>query len=173
MTIGEAPSGVTPLFHTMTPVPIEARERLIDLLNQRLACAVDLYTQAQQAHWNVKGMTFAELHALFEQIAGRVQAHADQLAEHVSALGGTALGTARIAARASGLPEYPLAAVTGRQHVEALAERIAQYAESLRDAIPLARKLDDPVTEDLVTSLARDANMLLWMLEAHVQDVRS
>lgn len=173
MTIGEAPSGVTPLFSTMMPVPIEARERLIAVLNQRLAGAVDLYTQAQQAHWNVKGMMFAELHALFEQVAARVQAHADQLAEQVSALGGTALGTARIAARTSRLPEYPLAAVTGRQHVEALAERVAQYQDSLREAIAQARALDDPVTEDLVTSLARDAGMLLWLLEAHVQEVRS
>lgn len=173
MTIDHVPSDLTPAFVTATAVHVEARERLIDILNQRLAGAVDLYTQAQQAHWNVKGMMFAELHALFEQIAARVQAHADQLAEQVSALGGTALGTARIAARASRLPEYPLSAVTSRQHVEALAERVALYAESLREAITQARELDDPVTEDLIISLARDAAMLLWMLEAHVQDVRA
>lgn len=172
MITGRAPSDLTPAFITASAHQIEDRERLIDLLNQLLADAVDLYTQAQQAHWNVKGMMFAELHALFEQIAARVQAQADQLAEQVSALGGTALGTARIAARASRLPEYPLAAVTGRQHIEALAERVARYVEALRGAIARARELGEPVTEDLVTGLARDASMLLWMLEAHVQDVR-
>ena len=171
MTIGRAPSDMTALFATTSSLPVEAREQLVDVLNLRLAAAVDLYTQAQQAHWNVKGMMFAELHALFEQIAARVQAHADQLAEQVSALGGTALGTARLAVRASRLPEYPLSAVTGRQHIEALSERVALYGESLREAIARARELDDPVTEDLVTGLARDASMLLWMLEAHVQDV--
>lgn len=173
MTIEHVPSDPTTAYITMSAVHVEARERLVDILNQRLAGSVDLYTQAQQAHWNVKGMMFAELHALFEQIAARVQAHADQLAEQVSALGGTALGTVRIAARASRLPEYPLSPVTGRQHVEALTERVALYAESLREAIVRARELDDPVTEDLVISLARDASMLLWMLEAHVQDVRA
>jgi starvation-inducible DNA-binding protein len=34
------------------------RSKLVELLNARLADAIDLQTQCKQAHWNVRGPTF-------------------------------------------------------------------------------------------------------------------
>ncbi len=173
MMLGSTSSGAVPAQMTQLQVAAEVRERLVDLLNRRLADAVDLYTQTQQAHWNVRDARGRELHDLFEQLAARAQAHADLLAEHVKALGGIALGTARIAARASRMPEYPLLPITAQQHLEALAERVAQYGESLRTAMIRARDMRAPATEELCGDLAGDAGMQLWMLEAHLQDMAS
>ncbi|HSI87836.1 MAG TPA: DNA starvation/stationary phase protection protein Dps, partial [Pyrinomonadaceae bacterium] len=83
------------------------REKVIELLNQSLADAMDLKSQAKQAHWNVKGPSFIALHELFDQVATEVEAHVDELAERVTALGGTAMGTVRIAAETSSLSQYP------------------------------------------------------------------
>ena len=57
------------LHNTKIDIPKEIREKVIAILNQRLADAVDLKSQAKQAHWNVKGPNFIALHELFDQVA--------------------------------------------------------------------------------------------------------
>ena len=49
-------------------LPDSTREKIINLLNARLADAVNLSTQMKQAHWNVKGPSFIALHELFDTI---------------------------------------------------------------------------------------------------------
>ena len=88
------------LHPTRIDIPAEARSRLIPLLNGRLADAIDLHLQAKQAHWNVKGPGFIALHELFDRIAGEIDGHVDELAERVTALGGTAEGTLQAVAGA-------------------------------------------------------------------------
>jgi hypothetical protein len=55
-------------------IPEETQARVVDILNLRLADAVDLQTKAKHAHWNVKGTEFFALHQLFA-IAGRCAQH--------------------------------------------------------------------------------------------------
>ena len=89
------------LHNTKIDLSKDAREKLIELLNSRLADASDLKSQAKQAHWNVKGMSFIALHELFDAIATAVEAHIDLIAERITTLGGTAMGTVRLAAQNS------------------------------------------------------------------------
>src|SRR5215813_12659389 len=98
-------------FQTKIDLPQDIRQKAIALLNQQLADTLDLFSQIKQAHWNVKGMHFMQLHEFFDTLAEGVEDYVDLLAERVTALGGVALGTARMSAAASHLPEYPLQAV--------------------------------------------------------------
>jgi starvation-inducible DNA-binding protein len=43
------------LNQTKNDLSEQTRRKLIDVLNQQLADALDLHPQAEQAHWNVKG----------------------------------------------------------------------------------------------------------------------
>ena len=43
------------MYPTKNDLPEGTRRKMIDLLNARLADAIDLQTQTKQAHWNVKG----------------------------------------------------------------------------------------------------------------------
>ncbi len=45
------------MYPTKNDLPESARTKLVDLLNARLADAIDLQTQCKQAHWNVKART--------------------------------------------------------------------------------------------------------------------
>lgn len=47
---------------------------MIGVLNQHLAAALDRYSQAKQAHWNVKGPSFLSLHELFDKVAEELRA---------------------------------------------------------------------------------------------------
>lgn len=155
-------------YPTRIDLAADVREKIIDILNSTLAASLDLKTQTKQAHWNVKGMDFYQLHQLFDEMAGELEEYTDMIAERVTALAGTALGTARIAASESILPEYPLDAVSGIDHVTALAERYAAYAKHVREAIGATDELGDADTADLYTEISRTIDKRLWFLEAHL-----
>lgn len=156
-------------YKTSIDLDIETREQMISLLNQQLADTFDLYSQTKQAHWNVKGQQFFQLHELFDQLAGSVLGHVDTIAERATALGGTALGTARMSAAASRLPEYPATVSGSMESVETLSERYAALAATTREAIEKADKLGDMDTADIFTEVSRNLDKSLWFLEAHIQ----
>jgi starvation-inducible DNA-binding protein len=160
---------VTPTFPTHIDLPENDRQPLIELLNGRLADTADLYSQIKQAHWNVKGPNFFQLHLLFDQLAGEVFPFIDLIAERATALGGVAMGTVRMAAENSVLPEYPVEAAEGQRHLKALIERYAVYTANIRKAIDVADERHDRSTADLFTEISRAADKEMWFLEAHVQ----
>jgi len=163
-------NGRNQLLHsTRIDLPLDVRVHVIDTLNATLACTLDLKTQVKQAHWNVKGMDFYQLHELFDEMASELEEYIDMVAERVTALGGTALGTARIAASQSSLPEYPLTILAGKDHVTALADRFAAYGKLLREGITSTDDLEDADTADLYTEISRAIDKRLWFLEAHLQ----
>jgi starvation-inducible DNA-binding protein len=157
-------------FVTRIDLPEESRAGLVRLLNQSLADTFDLYSQTKQAHWNVKGRDFFQLHELFDAIAAELAGFVDALAERATTLGGYAAGTVRMAAEHSSLPEYPTDAVEGLEHVQALVDRFAHYAAELRRAIDDSDELGDKTTADLYTEISRAVDKRLWFLEAHFQD---
>ena len=148
------------------------RTTMIDLLNARLADAVDLATQMKQAHWNVKGPSFIALHELFDAVHTAVQGHVDNLAERITALGGIARGTARVAAAGSELAAYPLEIAAGTEHVEAVSAALAAFGKNIRAAIAGAAEAGDADTEDLLIEISRDIDKHLWLVEAHAQSPR-
>src|SRR6202048_3626635 len=105
------------MYDTRNDLAADVRGRMVELLNGRLADAIDLGTQAKQAHWNVKGPNFIALHELFDEVEEELEEFADDIAERAVVLGGTAFGTVRVAAGKSRLPEYPLDIRSGREHV--------------------------------------------------------
>ena len=157
------------MFKTKNDLSETVRVKVIELLNARLADAIDLQSQTKQAHWNVKGPNFIALHELFDRINEEVEGYVDDLAERAVQLGGVAEGTTRIAAKRSSLTEYPANAVNGRSHVEALSSALASFGKSARKAIDDANELGDLDTADLFTEISRGIDKWLWFVEAHQQ----
>jgi starvation-inducible DNA-binding protein len=156
-------------FETRIDIADDARGELVELLNARLADTFDLYSQLKQAHWNVKGSDFIQLHELYDQVAESVLDYVDVIAERATTLGGLALGTARLAASASMLDEYPLDAVAGLDTVRVIADRLAAYGAAVRSAIDRALELNDQDTGDLFIEVSRTIDKHLWFVEAHLQ----
>lgn len=154
---------------TRNNLPAATREQMIQLLNARLADVTDLKSQVKQAHWNVKGAQFLQLHELFDEIAGRLEAQIDDIAERAVQLGGVANGTIRQAAGASTLAEYPAGLTDGLAHAAAVADRLAMHGAALRAAIDTATAAGDADTADMFTGFSREADKDLWFVEAHLQ----
>ena len=157
------------MFNTKNNLPAATRKKISAILNQTLADLSDLYSQTKQAHWNVRGPSFYSLHKLFDDLAASVEAHLDDTAERITALGALAQGTVRQAAAASALPDFPDAQSSELAYVTALVERFAAAATSVRKAIDKTDALGDADTADLLTGVSRDLDKALWMLEAHTR----
>jgi len=154
---------------TRNDLSTKTRAKVLAVLNARLADAIDLQLQAKQAHWNVKGPNFIALHELFDRISGELGGHVDEMAERITALGGTAEGTIQVVLGRSKLPAYPLGLTEGRAHLEALAGALARFGKSVRKAIDETGKAGDADTSDLFTGISRSADKSLWLIEAHLQ----
>lgn len=157
------------LHDTKIDLEKDKREKLIEILNQSLADASDLKSQAKQAHWNVKGPNFIALHELFDRVSTDVDAYVDEIAERITTLGGVAMGTVRLAAANSSLAEYPHEITDGTAHVDALSTALADFGRKARKSIDDTDELGDKDTADLYTGVSRGIDKLLWFVEAHNQ----
>ena len=144
-------------------------ENITDRLNRDLATLTDLAAAYKQAHWNVLGPGFAELHRLFDEHAHECHAYADVVAERAVALGGVAHGTLQAAVEYSALTPFPVEERGERRLLQELARRVERTADELRVAI--SSSAEEPVTQDLYVEVARGIEKQRWMLLAHLSQV--
>jgi starvation-inducible DNA-binding protein len=141
----------------------------ITLLQACLTDSIDLYNATRQAHWNVKGPSFGSLHTLFETFYTQLATDIDDVAERIVQLGGTANGTTQTVAEGARATAYPTRLTAGMDHVEALLERYAGLAKTVREGIDTADEAGDANTADLLTNVSQNLDKAVWMLEAHTQ----
>lgn len=160
------------LLPTKNDLPESARREMTSLLNESLASGLDLVLQAKQAHWNVKGPDFLQLHELFDKVYEGATEWADDMAERAVQLGGLAEGTLEAVTKRTKLPAYGLTLTSGRDHLEAISGALALFDKSVRSAIDIADKAGDADTTDLFTEVSRGVDKMLWFVEAHLQGER-
>jgi starvation-inducible DNA-binding protein len=147
-----------------------AKKVSIDILNARLADAIDLALITKQAHWNLKGPRFIMIHEMLDGFRDQIDEHVDTMAERVAQLGGTALGTSQVVAGSTTLKPYPTDIYKIEDHLTALIEHYAAVANVCRKAIDDTDEAGDADTADIFTAVSRDLDKSLWFLEAHVQE---
>lgn len=159
-----------PSHETRNDLKSNVKKTAIDILNARLADAIDLALLTKQAHWNIKGPHFIAVHEMLDGFRTELDGHVDTIAERVAQLGGTALGTTQVVAEASKLPAYPTDIYKTRDHLAALIDRYAMTAKSARSAIDESGEAGDADTADIFTAYSRALDKSLWFLEAHIQE---
>ncbi len=152
-----------------SPVDVPDKHELIALLNQQLANTFDLLSQTKHAHWNVKGSNFYGLHRLFDDLYEIVEGDVDTIAERLTALGGVAHGTARMAAGATELEEFPADLTASMEVVRHMSQIYAQCANSVREGIDKTDELNDKGTSDMLTDVVRDLDKAIYFLDSHLQ----
>src|SRR5438128_4373520 len=150
-------------------LPEEQQAKLIELLNRRLADAIDLQLRSRQAYWNVKGPHFMALRELFDKVAEGVEEYANLIAERIVQLGGKAEGTAHTVADRSSLDGYLLASADGNSHIDALSTTLTAFGRHARYASAQASELKDADTADILTQIARGIDTWLWFVQTSQQ----
>lgn len=158
-------------FHqTRNNTESNAKTVSIDLLNKRLADGIDLALATKQAHWNLKGPQFIGIHEMLDGFRDQLDDWNDMVAERVTQLGGTAVGTVQGVDEGTALPAYPTNIYAIADHLAALIDRYAGYANAVRQNIDDTDEAGDAGTADLFTEISRGVDKQLWFLEAHVQE---
>jgi len=155
---------------TRNDLKSNAKKVSIELLNARLADAIDLALITKQAHWNIKGPQFIAIHEMLDTFRSELDVHVDTVAERAVQLGGTAFGTSQDVAKKSTLKPYPTDIHKTKDHLAALIDRYATAAKSVRAAIDEADEAGDADTADIFTAYSRALDKSLWFLEAHTQE---
>jgi starvation-inducible DNA-binding protein len=159
-----------PQHKTRNDLKSNAKTVSIEVLNARLADGIDLALATKQAHWNVKGPTFIAVHEMLDTFRTELDDHNDTMAERVVQLGGTAMGTTQSVAKGSALDAYPTGISSIKDHLAALIERYAAFANAVRANIDQTAEAGDADTADILTGVSRGMDKALWFLEAHVQE---
>ncbi|RVV96681.1 DNA starvation/stationary phase protection protein Dps [Mesobaculum littorinae] len=144
-----------------------ARQSMVDLLNETLSDTIAMTLAVKQAHWNLKGQGFIGVHELLDDVAGRLREASDLMAERAVILGGIAKGTAEEVALDSKVEAYPLDITDIEDHVRALTDRFKAFGKTLRKGIEAAGEAGDDDTEDLLTEVSRAADKDAWFIGAN------
>ena len=158
------------MHQTRNDLQSNTKTAAIELLNARLADAIDLALLTKQAHWNLKGPRFIAIHEMLDGFRDQIDDYIDTMAERVVQLGGTALGTTQTVAKGTTLPPYPTNIYAIQDHLPALIDRYGTVANAVRKAIDAAAEAGDAGTADIFTEASRGLDKALWFLEAHVQE---
>jgi len=156
------------MTQTATTLSNSAQTQIVEALNQSLADTVVTTMLAQNFHWNVTGMGFGQLHALFQEVYEDHFAGQDALAERVRSLDGFAEGTLAGMVKRAKVKEHEGKATD----VEMLTKmQIAQetLAQSLADAAAVAAEHGDALSEDLCIARGTEHEKFAWMMRAHLK----
>ncbi|MFY9210796.1 MAG: DNA starvation/stationary phase protection protein [Aestuariivita sp.] len=154
---------------TQTAVDLSpsAREAIAEALNQCVAETAVTTMLAQNFHWNVTGMAFAPLHALFQTVYEDHFAAQDDLAERIKALDAHAEGMLSGMLKRSKIAEHDGHA-DDRTMVAALRDAQITLAATMAAAGELAAEHGDTLTEDLCISRGQVHEKFAWMLRAQL-----
>ena len=124
---------------------------------------------AQNFHWNVTGMAFGPLHALFQEIYEDHFQAQDELAERIRSIGHKVDG--RLSAMIGISKVIEEADVSDKNDIEmisALVEAQKTLAASLAGAGDVAAENGDKLTEDLCIERGRAHEKFAWLLQSHI-----
>jgi starvation-inducible DNA-binding protein len=161
-------------YDTITPnVPIglsiEIREETVQNLNQTLADTMTLQSLYKKYHWQVTGVTFYQLHLLFDKHHAAQSELVDEIAERIQTLGGISISLAHHVCETTMIPHAP----RGREEASAQISRLLEGHELIikdaRRSAHRAQELGDDVSNDLLVSgVLRTNEKQVWVLSQHL-----
>lgn len=134
-------------------------------LQTLLVALLDLELSVKHAHWNCYGAGFRDLHLQLQEIAERVGAKADAVAEHSLARGVSPDGRAASIAAGSTLPALPAGPILVDVAIAEVAAVIDRVIELCQHHLKTFTGTD-VVGEDLVVSIVALLEHHRWMLIA-------
>ena len=132
------------MHETRNDTKSNARKVSIETLQARLADGIDLALDVKQAHWNLKGPQFIGIHEMLDGFRDELDDFNDKVAERITQLGGTARGTTQAVAQETKLAPYPLDTYAIADHIAALIDSYAAYANAVRQNIDETDEAGDP-----------------------------
>lgn len=150
--------------HVARP-PFTASERLAAHLQQMSVDLIDLHVQGKQAHWNVVGLNFRDLHLALDEVVDAAREFSDTVAERMRAIYITPDGRSTTVAAQTSLPQFPAGEVNTADTVDLITGAIyatTGTARRIHDEVDA----EDPTTADILHTVIERLEQLAWMIDA-------
>jgi starvation-inducible DNA-binding protein len=144
---------------------MHASDKLAGNLQKVLVDLIDLHLQGKQAHWNVLGHNFRDLHLQLDEIVDETREFSDTIAERMRALFATPDGRSETVAATSSLDRFPEGEVSTHDTVDMITLRLYQAVGTMRDVHDEVDD-EDPSTADILHAIIDRLEQLAWMVSA-------
>ncbi|MBD7994887.1 DNA starvation/stationary phase protection protein [Arthrobacter sp. Sa2CUA1] len=144
---------------------MKASKQLTTNLQAILVDLIELHLQGKQAHWNVVGKNFRDLHLQLDEIIEDARLFADELAERMRALQAVPDGRSRAVAEGTSLPPFPAGLVDTRDTVTLVVALLEGTVKTMRDVHDQVDE-EDPTTADILHGFIGKLEQYAWMVDA-------
>ena len=147
---------------------MKASKKLSANLQAVLVDLIELGIQGKQAHWNVVGSNFRDLHLQLDEIIAAARMLSDEIAERMRALEVLPDGRSETVSSTSTLAKFPPDQVDTKDVVALVTERlhgVAGTARRVHDAVDE----EDPTTADMLHAIIQQLEQFAWMVSAETQ----
>lgn len=150
---------------------MKADKKLSDNLQAVLVDLIELAIQGKQAHWNVVGKNFRDMHLQLDEIIAAARAASDEVAERMRALEALPDGRSEVVTKTTTLPKLPPDQIDTADVVALITERLRAAADTCRrvhDEVDEA----DPTSADILHTIIEMLEQFAWMVSAELQKPR-
>ena len=144
---------------------MKASPTLAGNLQTVLTDLIELHLQGKQAHWNVVGTNFRDLHLQLDEIIAAARLFADQAAERMRALHALPDGRSGTVSACSRLDEFPAGLTSTKETVKLITARLERTVQTMRDVHDEVDE-EDPTSADLLHAAIERLEQLAWMVNA-------
>jgi starvation-inducible DNA-binding protein len=146
----------------------EERRKSVKGLQQLTVDLLALHNMYKEAHWDLTGPLYLQLHEYYQQQADLYLQQADLFAERVLQLGSSVDGRFCTVARTTKLAELPADYLTDDHSIKLLLDRVTVLQKEIYELIGETEG-SDPPTSNKLQDLAYSVDKNLWQLRAHLQ----
>ena len=148
----------------------ENLSKVAQALSGFLADEFLVYLKTRNAHWNIEGPDFHQMHKFFEEQYEQLDETMDQVAERIRMLGHYAPATMRSYLELTHLTEQSREKNDSAGFIKELLGDHESIIIRLRENINLfSSELNDLGTSDFITGLMETHEKMAWMLRAHLK----
>ncbi|GIH96516.1 Dps family protein [Planobispora siamensis] len=148
-----------------SPLQPEDQKIVGEALQGALVDLLDLSLLAKQAHWNVIGPNFRQIHLQLDEIVAVARTHADTVAERAVALGVTPDGRAATVAASSKVPQVESGYLETAKVVAAMTDILESIGRRMRERVEATGEAD-PASQDILIAVTQDVEKHHWMMQA-------
>lgn len=148
----------------------QASPALREALQRVLVDLIELHLQGKQAHWNVVGTNFRDLHLQLDEVVDFAREGSDTIAERMRALDAVPDGRSDTVAGSTSLPEFPAFEHSTGEVVDLIAARIYAAVATLREVHDNV-DAEDASTADILHQLIDGLEKLAWLIKSENRKV--
>jgi starvation-inducible DNA-binding protein len=157
------------IMNTAIGIKATNRETTAKLLSHLLADEFVLYTKTRNAHWNVEGPDFHNMHVFFEGQYTELEVVVDDVAERIRTLGHYAPGTLKEFLALTHLTEERNGGNDSMSYIAELTKDHETIINFIRENINKLDEKYDFGTSDYLTGLMESHEKKAWMLRSHLK----